>query len=170
MLGSHRIRLRVAGAKLVLVLGHSRCRRRSARRSTFSASRRTAMEATNCEHLDSIVGEDPAVDPPRRTVAARRTVDQGGAGAGRRRRRAGQHPPDDDPHPDRAGSCTSSLPRTRSPSSAAGSPQHPDRQGEILRGAGAPRQRCGGSFTGRSNGIDSRICYTPVGKDRSTAG
>lgn len=55
-LGSIEYACAVAGAKLVLVLGHSRCGAVGAAVDLFRSGK-TAMEATNCEHLDSIVGE-----------------------------------------------------------------------------------------------------------------
>lgn len=44
----------VAGAKLIVVIGHTRCGAVSAAVKFFS-SRQTAAEATGCQHLDSIV-------------------------------------------------------------------------------------------------------------------
>lgn len=46
----------VAGAKLMLVIGHTRCGAVSAA-VKFLGSRLTAAEATGCQHLDSIVNE-----------------------------------------------------------------------------------------------------------------
>ncbi len=46
----------VAGAKLILVIGHTRCGAVSAA-IKFLDSPRTAAEATGCQHLDSIVNE-----------------------------------------------------------------------------------------------------------------
>ncbi|MDX2251060.1 MAG: SulP family inorganic anion transporter [Nitrospira sp.] len=45
----------VAGAKLILVLGHTRCGAVSAA-VTLLRSNKTAADATGCQHLDSIVG------------------------------------------------------------------------------------------------------------------
>ena len=56
MLGSMEYACSVAGAKMVLVLGHTRCGAVGAAVDLFAA-RKTAMEATGCEHLDSIVSE-----------------------------------------------------------------------------------------------------------------
>ncbi|MBH0203560.1 MAG: hypothetical protein HP496_14995 [Nitrospira sp.] len=46
----------VAGAKLMLVIGHTRCGAVSAA-VKFLGSRLTAAEATGCQHLDAIVNE-----------------------------------------------------------------------------------------------------------------
>jgi carbonic anhydrase/SulP family sulfate permease len=46
----------VAGAKLIVVIGHTRCGAVSAA-VKFLGSRITAAEATGCQHLDSIVNE-----------------------------------------------------------------------------------------------------------------
>ncbi|MFO0801637.1 MAG: carbonic anhydrase [Gemmataceae bacterium] len=56
VLGSLEYACAVAGAKMILVMGHTRC---GAVNSAveLSAKRLTAMDATGCEHLDSVVDE-----------------------------------------------------------------------------------------------------------------
>lgn len=65
MLGSMEYACAVAGAKMVLVLGHTRCGAVGAAVDLFTA-RKTALEATNCEHIDVIVNEiQHAIDADR---------------------------------------------------------------------------------------------------------
>jgi len=65
VLGSMEYACSVAGAKLVLVLGHTRCGAVGAAVDLFTA-KKTAYEATQCEHLDAIVSEiQLAIEPDR---------------------------------------------------------------------------------------------------------
>jgi carbonic anhydrase len=63
VLGSMEYACAVAGAKLILIMGHTRC---GAVTSAIELKRtsQTAMEATHCQHLDPIVlGIQSAIDP-----------------------------------------------------------------------------------------------------------
>ena len=65
VLGSMEYACSVAGAKLVLVMGHTRCGAVGAAVDLFT-QKKTAYEATQCEHLDAIVGEiQKAIEPAR---------------------------------------------------------------------------------------------------------
>lgn len=59
----------VAGAKLIIVIGHTRCGAVSAA-MRLGSSLQTAAEATGCQHIDSIVGE---IHRSAESVAGRRT-------------------------------------------------------------------------------------------------
>ncbi|MFO0698312.1 MAG: SulP family inorganic anion transporter [Nitrospira sp.] len=61
----------VAGAKLLLVIGHTRCGAVSAA-VTLLNSKKTAADATWCQHLDSIVGE---IQPSAARVVGQLAVD-----------------------------------------------------------------------------------------------
>jgi carbonic anhydrase len=63
VLGSIEYGCAVAGAKLVLVMGHTRCGAVTAAVDLVEAGQ-TAAEATGCEHLDHVVREvQPSIDP-----------------------------------------------------------------------------------------------------------
>ena len=64
VLGSIEYACAVAGAKLILVLGHTRCGAVTAA-VDFAGSTRTASEATGCQHLDYIVNEIQRSTDPR---------------------------------------------------------------------------------------------------------
>ena len=64
VLGSLEYSCAVAGAKLILVMGHTRCGAVTAA-VNFAASQGSASEATGCQHLDPIVHDiQRAIDPP----------------------------------------------------------------------------------------------------------
>jgi carbonic anhydrase/SulP family sulfate permease len=84
VLGSIEYACAVAGARLILVMGHTRCGAVTAA-VDLAASGRTAAEATGCGHLDPIVGAiqqsiDPAGDGTDRealvNAVARRNVER----------------------------------------------------------------------------------------------
>lgn len=71
-LGSMEFACAVAGAKLVLVLGHTGCGAIRAAVDLFG-SERSVAEATGCDHLESVVTEvQRAIDPAEHRARARR--------------------------------------------------------------------------------------------------
>ena len=63
VLGSVEYGCAVAGAKLILVMGHTRCGAVTAA-VDLVGSAETAAEATGCQHLEHIVQRHPAIDRP----------------------------------------------------------------------------------------------------------
>ena len=62
----------VAGAKLILVMGHTRCGAVTAA-VDLVGSARTAAEATGCQHLDHIVDDIQQIDRPADAAGASRS-------------------------------------------------------------------------------------------------
>ena len=78
VLGSLEYGCAVAGAKLILVMGHTRCGAVTAA-VNFAASEGSASEATGCLHLDPIVHDiQRAIDPPTlRRIAHQSPAEKG---------------------------------------------------------------------------------------------
>ncbi len=77
VLGSMEYGCAVAGAKLILVMGHTRCGAVTAAVDLICATR-TAAEATGCQHLDHIVDDiQQSIDPAAcRGIEARRRTEK----------------------------------------------------------------------------------------------
>ena len=70
VLGSMEYGCAVAGAKLILVMGHTRCGAVTAA-VNFASTEGSAAEATGCQHLDPIVHDiQQAIDPPTLRLVA----------------------------------------------------------------------------------------------------